>query len=74
MTPKQELKNWARPLEEIKPYNRIRFIREAETETINIVQKIIDRTDNYYFHITEEMERFLLEEINKEIIKIKCTN
>lgn len=52
--------------------DRIKLINSCESETINIVQSIQDKTNDYYFHMTVEMETLLLEEINKEIVRIKC--
>jgi len=40
-------------------------------ETINIVQRIENKFNNYYFHLTWEYEKLLLEEIDKEIKIIK---
>lgn len=50
---------------------REKLINSCEVETINIVQKIENETNNYYFHITTELEKLLLTEIDREIKKIK---
>jgi hypothetical protein len=50
---------------------REKLINSCEVETINVVQRIEEKTNSYYFHITPEMERLLLEEIDFEIKRVK---